>query len=160
MQSAASQDFTLLGCLLVFILLQVFPLGGSFQIWRPDFVLLLTIYITQRRLTAFVVEFACVAGLLLDIVYGGVLGKHAIAFGLAIYLLRGLRIRLQHTSIYHEIVITFLLTVLSQVLLYSVNTLAQQSVAGSWILYPAFTTALFWPLVCQVLDRLITPGET
>ncbi len=154
-----SRNITLAVALAVFIMLQIFPLPGGAQAWRPDFVLLLAIYVTQRRLTAYAVELACLAGLLLDIVYGGILGKHAIAFGLSIYLLRGLRTRLQHSRMYHDIMLAFLLTVLSQVLLYSVNTLTRESMSSAWIIYPAFTAALFWPLVSLTLDRLITPPE-
>lgn len=158
MESTISRDLTLLICLIIFILFQVFPLPSALRVWRPEFVLLLAVYITFRHLTTFAVELACFAGLLLDIVYGGILGKHAIAFGLSIYLLFGLRTRLQHSSMYHEMVLVFLLTVLSQILLYSVNTLAQKSVSGLWIICPALTTALTWPVVSQILDKLVAPS--
>lgn len=159
MQRQPSLFLPVSGCFIVLLLLQISPLSGTFQMWRPDFVLLLVIYVTQRRLIRFDVEFACLIGLMLDIVYGGILGKHAIAYSFTVYLLWGLRTQSLHLRGLRGIVRVFLLTILSQVLLYSVNALAQQSVSGSWILLPAFTTALAWPLAFQVMDRVVSRQE-
>ena len=66
--------------LLIALLCQLFPWVGQGVIFRPDFVLVVLIYWLLRAPSLCNVGTAWLAGLLVDLATGSLLGQHALSF--------------------------------------------------------------------------------
>ena len=62
------------------LLLQITPVFGSTAYWRPQFLLLVVSYWLLKKQRQYGIAFAWLAGMLLDIFSGQMLGRYAITF--------------------------------------------------------------------------------
>ena len=149
----------LLISLLLAMVLQLLPLYGVAALWRPNFVLSVLIFFLLFRPLNYGIATAWSVGLVLDIIYGGLFGRHALALGIAAYLLILLRPRLLHAHMWHQCGVVLLLVAASQLIAVSLSVLVSGDSAGSWavIWCPAISSALIWPLVHLLLTRLLKP---
>lgn len=137
------------------VLLQVLPLATEINSWRPQFLLLIVIFWLVRSPFHHGITFAWLTGLLLDIFMGELIGRYAIIFALCAYLLQLLRQRLHNFSIFHQTFLVFLLVWLSQCLLYSITLIFRASWIGGAFFIPALTSALVWPALAWLLNKLL-----
>ncbi len=159
MSSGRNQNTGLLSvALLLAMVLQLLPLYGPMVVWRPNFVLLVLFFFLLFRPLAYGIATAWIAGLVLDILYGGLLGSHAFSLGVAAYLIVLLRPRLLQGHLWFQAGVVLLLTAASQLIDVSLNTLISDAGStGSWsvIWCPAITSAMVWPLVYVLLMRTL-----
>ena len=144
----------LLVALLVALVLQLWPLFGGVAMWRPHFVLLVLTFALLYRPDNYGIATAWCVGLIVDVVYGGVFGRHALALGGCAYLVQLLRPRLLHARLWHQSGLVLLLVVASQLIVVSVNLLVQDTSSWAVVWYPAITSALVWPLLYKIMARL------
>lgn len=137
------------------ILLQLIPLSSTMSFWRPQFVLLIVFYCLFRSPLKHGVIFAWLSGLLLDIFVGELLGRHAIVFAVCAYVIRLLQKRLQHFGVIHQAVLVLLMVLVAQLLLYSITLVFRIGWEGSLSLAPAITSAIIWPLLVVLANRLL-----
>jgi rod shape-determining protein MreD len=128
--------------------------------WRPQFVLLLVFYWLFRSPFKHGIAFAWLAGLLLDIFIGELFGRHAIVFALGAYLLQFLQQRLHHFRVVHQAVLVLVLVLMSQSLLHSITLLLRTNWQGDLVVITAITSAVIWPLLVWLLNRLVTPQSS
>ncbi|MBQ0711616.1 MAG: rod shape-determining protein MreD [Porticoccus sp.] len=143
--------------LLLALLLQILPLSEPLVYWRPQFVLLLVFYWLFRSPFKHGIAFAWLAGLSLDIFIGELFGRHAVVFALSAYLLQLLQQRLHHFRVIHQAVLVLVLVLTSQLLLHSITLLLRANWQGDLVVMPAVTSAVIWPLLVWLLNRLIAP---
>lgn len=143
--------------LLFALLLYFYPLRGDIGQWRPQLVLLVVIYWLFALPHQLGVGFAWLAGIVLDILTAGTLGQHALAMACCAYLLCLAGQRLHHFSVWHQMVVMFILSVLYQLVIIFVNLLAGNGADALFMFYPVVTTTLLWPLVAGLLSRLHRP---
>ncbi len=141
--------------LMLGVLLQIFPLSSTLAHWRPQFVLLVVFYWLFRDPFKHGIAFAWLAGLLLDIFIGELFGRHAVVFALCAYLLQLLQQRLHYFRVLHQAALVLLLVLMSQLLLHSITLLLRVNWQGDLVLAPAISSALVWPLLVWLLNRLL-----
>jgi rod shape-determining protein MreD len=129
------------------------PITEALQLLWPDWVLLVLAYWALAVPERFSVGVAFIAGLFQDVLTGTLLGMHALAYVVAVYLLveNHLRIRLLH--LWGQAGALLLLALFATVIQLWVEGPASQSHLAWWSLLSALTTALLWPPVFLALRR-------
>lgn len=140
--------------LLLAFCLHFYPLRGDLSFWRPLPVLLVAIYWLLREPHQLGLGFAWITGLLLDILASGIVGQRALAMLLCAYLLQLAGQRLQHFSVWHQMVLVTVLALIYQMVVILVYLLAGKE-ADTWMMfYPVLTTVPLWPLLVWMMSRM------
>lgn len=146
-------SFAFMLSLLLAFCLHFSPLRGDLTFWRPLVVFLVVIYWLLREPHQLGLGFAWMVGLLLDILASGIPGQRALAMLLCAYVLQLAGERLQHFSVWHQMVVVAVLAVIYQMVVILVYLVAGHN-ADTWrMFYPVLTTVPLWPLLAWVLSR-------
>jgi len=141
---------SLIGALFLYSL----PLHGDLVFWRPPFVLLISIYWLLVQPQHVGITFVWLVGLLLDLLYGNVIGQNALAMSVTAYLLKTQEYRVRQLSLPFQCLAAMLIVMLYQTIWVSTRLISEDIVLGWRIYYPALSSALIWPLVAGTLYRL------
>lgn len=141
--------------LILGLLLQLLPLSATLVHWRPQFLLIVVFYWLFRHPFQYGIFYAWLAGLLLDIFIGDLLGRHAIVFALCAYILRLLQQRLHLFGILHQAAVVLLMVLLAQLLLHSITLTFRSDWNGDLSVGPAVTSALIWPCLLWFFNRVL-----
>ncbi|MCW8832795.1 MAG: rod shape-determining protein MreD, partial [Colwellia sp.] len=98
--------------LLIAVMASIMPLPLSVDVFRPDWVLIVLIYWTMALPGRVNIITAWVMGLLLDVLLGSVLGVHAAAMAVAIYIVAENFQKIRNFSISQQALITGVLAAL------------------------------------------------
>lgn len=117
----------------------------------PYWVVMVVIYWVMALPQRIGVGIAWIAGLVLDVAVGTLLGQHALALAVVAYMTLNLHQRLRVFPLWQQAIVVFFFCVM-----YSVINLWVRGITGTapalWtVLLPSFTTALLWPLGFVVL---------
>lgn len=140
--------------LLVALLLGVFPLPEIAQPIRPYWLALVAAYLVLELPERFNIGGAFLLGLLADMVHGSLLGEHALRLVLFTALLHHFRTRLRFFPPMQQALVLGGVMLLDYVLVAVVHLLVGQRVPPLVHAWSALTTAVMWPLVFVLLDRL------
>ncbi len=140
--------------LCIAILLWLAPLRGDLAFWRPPFVLLLVIYWLFRQPHYLGVVFAWVVGLTIDLLFGDVLGQHALAMSVAAALVISQQHRIHHFRIPYQSLFVAVVVLVYQMVVLSARLLVDDVDGIGRLFYPVLSSALLWPLWFIVLQRL------
>ena len=143
-------SFSLIAALFLYSL----PLHGSLAFWRPPFVLLVIVYWLLVQPQHLGITFAWFIGLLLDLLYGNVIGQNALAMSVTVYLLKTQEYRVHQLSLPFQCLAATLIVIIYQTLWASTRLISEDIVLGWRIFYPALSSALIWPLLAASLYRL------
>lgn len=138
--------------LFIAFLLYLLPANGAWVFVRVELPLIVVLYwcIHQPNRVGFAVAF--VLGLLVDVSDGNILGQHAIAYTLAVFLALALRLRILKFKLWQQALHILAFLLLSQVLV-AITHLFLQSTFPGWIYFIAsFTGALLWPVITFCLE--------
>ncbi len=139
---------------LIALSLDVTPLPGDLSAWRPPWLALVAIYWALAYPRRYGLAFAWVAGLVLDVLKGGVLGQHALAMTVTVWLVLRFHLRLRVFPPWQQTAAVFGLAAIHQFLVFWVDGMAGGAELG-WDRVTPVAVALFaWPMVAFVLDRL------
>lgn len=140
-----------IGSFLVAALLCVLPLPLALQWFRPDCLLLVLLYWALAFPERHGVLSAVVVGLLQDVLTGSLLGKHPLAYCIAVsVMLIGYK-RMRMFEPWQQAVLVLLLLLLCQLVEWWVDTVTGIQTDGFWFLLPALTGALAWPPLLSLL---------
>jgi rod shape-determining protein MreD len=132
--------------LIVAIMLTMIPLKEEWALYRPEWVALTLIHwgLVLSNKTTFI--FAWVAGLLIDAMYGSIIGQHALGFTIVVFMTLRMRTRLMVDSIFQQFFLLFL--VLGTYMLVNLWILGITSNAPSgWDYWTSVVTSLLiWPI--------------
>lgn len=136
----------------VALALLIVPLPKVLAYFRPHFALLVLIYWVLYVPERVGIATGFIVGLLLDVLYGGLLGQYALGFTLVAYVVYQLQARLRMFPVFQQMLSILIFTGLVQIIAIWAHYLTGQPLnyALQWL--PVLTTALFWPLVAKVLD--------
>jgi len=149
-----SKYFIVIASFMVALVLSVYPLPLAWRWWRPEFVLLVAIYwISVFPLTISLV-FLCLVGLFQDLLVAVPLGQHSFAMMIVAYMSILSYRRVRNFALWKEAAWVFVLVFVSQVPNTWVQTMAGRPVSGLLFIAPALTSALFWPLFRQGMERM------
>jgi rod shape-determining protein MreD len=132
-------------------MLAMMPLPDWAVEYRPDWVTLVLIYWAMALPTRVGVTVAWVAGLLLDVSYGTLMGQHAIGMVLVIYFIHLQHQRLRVASLIQQSIVIFFLLLIKQLLtLWGDGMLGRAPDSGLYFM-PTITSTLLWPWVYLIL---------
>ena len=136
---------------IVALMLTMVPLPTWAQELRPHWVLMTLVYWSMAIPSRIGVAIAWVMGLLLDVTYGSLLGQHALALALVIFLTQNLHQRLRVFPIWQQAIVIFVFCVIYDILNLWIKGISSSAPSVWLYVLPSFTTAFFWPAVFLVL---------
>ena len=132
-------------------MLAIMPLPDWAIEFRPDWVTLVLIYWAMAVPSRIGVTVAWLAGLLLDVSYGTLMGQHAIGMVIVIYFIHIQHQRLRVASLLQQSIVIFFLLLIKQLLILWVDGMVGRA-PDSWLFFmPAITSTLLWPWTYLIL---------
>jgi rod shape-determining protein MreD len=150
---ASERTWPVLLTLLVALSLEVTPLPADFSAWRPPWLALTTIYWALAFPWRYGLALAWFAGIVLDVLKGGVLGQHALAMTMATWLALRFHLRLRLFPIWQQSAAVGALVALHQFLVFWVDGVTVGAELHWQRLAPTLAAVIVWPLIVAVLDR-------
>ena len=139
--------------LVVAMLIWLTPVRSGLAFWRPPFVLLFVIYWLFHQPQFFGTAFAWLVGFAIDILFGTILGQHALAMSVAAYLVISQQHRTHHFRILFQAVFVAVIVLAYELILLSVRLLVDDVEVARPLIFPALSSALLWPLLCATLEQ-------
>lgn len=145
--SPATRRLPVFVAIVVSLMLAIAPVPDMLRAFWPDWVLLTLIYWALTLPRHYGVGIAWLAGLVVDVAQGTLLGQHALAMSAVIYLTVRFHLQLRVFPLSQLTLTVLVLLGVYQFLLFWINGVAGISVAGMRYWGPALSGTLVWPLV-------------
>jgi len=137
---------------LLALLLSILPVPGWILLVQPPWLTLIVIYWVVAVPHRVSLGIAWLLGLLLDALYGTLLGEHALALCVVAYLAQRLHRQIRMFPLTQQAMSVFLLVIIYQiVLLWIQGIIGQLNDSAYWFCVPALTSMLFWPWIAMLL---------
>lgn len=118
----------------------------DWTVWlRPAWVLLVLIYWTMTVPHRVNVGVAWFVGLVIDLMSGTLLGEHALAFTIVIYLVSGVQLRLRMYPLMQQTLTVFFFVFLYQLIIYLIQGFIGQLPESQLYWLSSVTSMLLWP---------------
>jgi rod shape-determining protein MreD len=137
--------------IIVAFLLTLLPMPG-WAVWlKPAWVLMVLIYWTMTNPERVNVGVAWIVGILLDVLQGTLLGEHALALTMVIYLVARMASQLRMYPLVQQGLSIFLLVLVYQFILFCIQGFLG-SMPQSWLYWSSsLTSMLLWPWVFSIM---------
>ena len=133
------------------LVLTVLPLPEVVADYRPDWVALVLLYWVMALPQRIGVSIAWILGVSLDVLKGALLGQHALALIVIVFIVQHLHLRLRMYPFRQQsVVIGFILLIYQALLLWIYDMTSTVSITWSYWL-PSLTGALLWPWLLLAL---------
>jgi rod shape-determining protein MreD len=146
----ASRKFILL-TLVSGLLLNLLPWHGLALSFRPDFVALVLLFWAIREPRKLGFAAAWIAGLLMDVGDGVILGQHAFAYILSVYAAIVLHRRIQRFTLWQQASHVLLLLLLLQAAMLIIRLFGGAAFPGPGYFLSCLTGAMLWPAMSLLL---------
>jgi len=136
---------------LIAIILTILPLPTWAQVFRPEWITLVLIYWCMALPSRISLGWAWVAGLMLDVTLGNLLGLHALSLTIVAFLTIKLYQRIRVYPLAQQALAILVLVAMSQLLnLWILGIIGKTP--GSWTYWlPSISSAIFWPWLFVVM---------
>ena len=138
--------------IIVSLMLTVLPLPDWAEPFRPDWVALTLIYWAMMLPRSWSVGSAWLVGLVLDVAQGTILGQHALALCVVVFVTVRFHLLMRVFPVSQLAATVFSLLALYQFILYWVNGVAGIDVPAVSYWAPVICGTLFWPVVALLLN--------
>jgi rod shape-determining protein MreD len=139
--------------LLTALALTAVPLPTVIAPFRPEWVPLILIFWSLLAPERFSLLTAFWMGLLLDTLSGALLGQHALALVVVVYLTIRFHLRIRVFPVWQLSMTIVLLLALYEFVLFWVDGVAGRTVPLTERWAPLLASAVVWPLILSYLDR-------
>ena len=139
--------------LLVALVASITPLPLSIDAFRPDWVLVVLVYWCLALPTKVNVVSAWFMGLLHDVLLGSVLGVHAAAMAITVYIVASNFQKIRNFSVWQQALIVGTLSALYHLIVFWFQRFILDVVFLPSYLYPVLTTIVLWPWVFLLLRK-------
>ena len=136
---------TILLTFIVAFMLTILPLPSFLQTLRPEFVVIVLIYWSIALPERIGVGTGWSVGLVLDVLTDALLGQHALTLALVTFLAIKLHQRIRVFPVWQQAVTIFVLMTFQATITLWIKGVLGEASSFSEFMWPAFTTALFWP---------------
>ena len=143
--------------LLVALLCQLFPWVGQGIIFRPDFMLIVILYWLLRAPHLCNIGTAWMAGLLVDLATGSLLGQHALSFTLVAYIGLSYQRRLVLFNPLQLVGYVFGLLLVERVFMLLLKLFEGNDNPGWHYFWPVLSGLLLWQLMIVLFGALTRP---
>lgn len=138
--------------LVIAMMLSVVPLPGWIEAFRPDWVALVLIYWAMTLPRTWSVGSAWLVGLVLDVAQGTLLGQHAVAVALIVFVTVRMHLLMRVFPMSQLTATVFSLLALYQFILFWVNGVVGLPVAAIQYWAPVISGTLLWPVLSSLLN--------
>ncbi|OGT30905.1 MAG: rod shape-determining protein MreD [Gammaproteobacteria bacterium RIFCSPHIGHO2_12_FULL_35_23] len=138
--------------LLCALALDILPLPTWILWLRPSWTLLVLIYWVMMIPDRISVGYAFILGVLLDLLEGTVLGQHAVAMVLVIYLVAKFYKRMQVFAIQQQMLMVFLLLLLYKLIIFILQGFLGQLPTSLLYWISILVGTLLWPWIYLLLQ--------
>lgn len=143
--------------ILAALALAILPLPGWLAAVRPDWLALVIIYWVLHEARRVGLLTAFVSGLLLDTLYGALLGQHALALVLIGFFTQHFNLRIRVFPLGQQVATVFMLIAIYEFILYWVDGISGLA-SSDWRRWlPVMSSAAIWPLLTVVMQSLHRP---
>jgi rod shape-determining protein MreD len=129
------------------LMLAIAPMPDWAESFRPDWVAMTLIYWTMNLPRRYGVGWAWVIGLVLDVAQGTLLGQHALALSLVIYVTVTFHLQMRQFPLLQLSLTVCALLALYQFILFWVNGVAGVNTPAVTYWGPVISGSLIWPLL-------------
>ena len=140
--------------LLVAVMASIMPLPLSVDAFRPDWVLIVLIYWCMALPGRVNIITAWVMGFLMDVLLGSVLGVHAAAMAISVFIVAENFQKIRNFSIWQQALITGVLAALYHLVVFWLQRFLIDASFLTSYLYPVITTIVLWPWVFYLLRKV------
>ncbi len=138
--------------IIVALMLSVAPLPDWFEAFRPDWLALTLIYWAMMLPRSWSVGSAWLAGLVLDVAQGTLLGQHALALCVVVFVTVRLHLLMRVFPMSQQSATVFSLLALYQFILFWINGVAGLQVPTISYWAPVISGAIIWPVISMLLN--------
>ncbi|WP_020167446.1 MULTISPECIES: rod shape-determining protein MreD [Methylotenera] len=143
--------------LLIALLCQLFPWVGQGIIFRPDFMLIVILYWLLRAPHLCNIGTAWIAGLLVDLATGSLLGQHALSFTLVAFIGLSYQRRLVLFNPLQLLGYVFALLLFERVLMLLLKLFEGNDNPGLHYFWPVISGLLLWQLMILLFGAITRP---
>jgi len=138
--------------ILVAFMLMIMPLPDALESFRPDWITLILIFWAMTVPRSYSVGIAWLIGIVLDVALGTMLGQHALALSVVIYITVKFHLLMRVFPLSQLTATVFALLALYQFLLFWINGVAGVSASAIDYWGPVITGTLIWPILSMFLS--------
>lgn len=150
----AHNGVIILFTLLIALMASIMPMPLNADAFRPDWVLIVLMYWCMALPGRVNIITAWVMGFLLDVLLGSVLGVHAAAMAISIYIIIENHQKIRNFSIWQQALITGVLAALYHLVVFWLQRFLIDVVFLPSYLYPVITSIILWPWVFYLLRKV------
>jgi rod shape-determining protein MreD len=140
--------------IVVALMLAMAPVPDWAETFRPGWVVLTLIYWSMTFPGSYSVGSAWIAGLVLDVAQGTLLGENALALCVVIYVTVKFHLQLRQFPLLQLLATVFALLALYQFILFWVNGVAGIAAPASTYWGPVLAGTIIWPVVSALLTNV------
>lgn len=148
----AARHLPVIVSIVVALALTMMPLPRVIDAFRPDWVALILIYWALAVPKSYGVGMAFIVGVVLDVAQGTLLGQHALAMCVVVYITIRFHLLMRVFPLGQLTATVFALLGVYQFLLFWINGVAGVQVPAVVYWAPVIVGALFWPLIYMLLS--------
>ena len=149
-----SRRIPMIVTIIVSLMLSVMPLPDWLEAFRPDWVAIVLIYWAMMLPRTWSVGSAWLVGLILDVAQGTLLGQHALASCVVVFVTVRMHLLMRVFPAGQLIAAVFSLLALYQFILFWINGVAGIPVEAVQYWSPVLIGALVWPVVVSLLNSV------
>ncbi|MEW6981174.1 rod shape-determining protein MreD [Colwelliaceae bacterium 6471] len=150
----AHNGIIILFSLLLALIASIMPLPLSVDVFRPDWVLVVLLYWALALPSRVNVISAWLMGFLLDVLLGTVLGVHAAAMAIAVYIAADNYQKIRNFSVWQQALIVGILAALYHLVVFWLQRLLTDVVFLPSYLYPTLINMVLWPWIFLLLRKV------
>jgi len=150
----AHNGIIILFTLLLALIASIIPLPLTIDAFRPDWVLIVLLYWAIALPSRVNVVTAWVLGFLLDVLLGTVLGVHAAAMAVSVFIAADNYQKIRNFSLWQQALIVGVLAALYHLVVFWLQRILTDVVFLPGYLYPVITNLVLWPWVFLLLRKV------
>jgi rod shape-determining protein MreD len=140
--------------LLLSLIASIMPMPLSIDMFRPDWTLVVVLYWSLALPSRINVITAWVCGFILDVLLGSILGVHAAAMAISVYIAVVNFQKIRNFSLWQQSLIIGVLASLYHLIVFWLQRFLTDTSFLPSYLYPVFTTILLWPWAFLLLRKI------
>ena len=131
---------------LLAMVLAIIPMPDWARYMRPEWAVLVLIYWCLALPTRVNVLSGWTVGLCLDVLYGSLLGQHAMALAIVAWAVTKMHQQIRVYPLWQQALVVFMFVALNQLMVVWVKGIIGQSPDSPWLYWlPSVTSAILWP---------------
>lgn len=154
MSSYGAARLPVIVTIIVALMLTVVPLPDAAEPFRPDWIALTLIYWAMMLPRTWSVGSAWFVGLLLDVAQGTILGQHALALCVVVFVTVRFHLLMRVFPMQQLTATIFALLALYQFVLFWINGVAGINIATIHYWAPVLAGTVLWPVVTMLLSGI------